>query len=174
MSWPVPAASPVKTSKPRGVCGDWLTVCSTAESQPTHRARGVTLVSVLSLYPRLLKLTSTQVLRTVYTEESDVLFSRAIEQLERWMTRHYLHISRFPMWEGRKLARPKPDGTLNEELARRFRIEVIEDKDKLDFPSLEDATFENIKDSSRVLRSMGRQPRRDTQLGPTLLERPSH
>ncbi|KAK3308793.1 uncharacterized protein B0T15DRAFT_491343 [Chaetomium strumarium] len=58
-----------------------------------------------------------KVLRTVYDEEPDALFP-AVEKLRRT--------------------------TVNEALAQRFRIKTPEDRDRLNLPSLEEATVEDI------------------------------
>ncbi|KAK1761701.1 hypothetical protein QBC33DRAFT_582207 [Phialemonium atrogriseum] len=68
------------------------------------------------------------ILRTVYTKESDALFPIAIGKLPSKMATDQ-----------------KSNGSVNEELGRRFRVEVVEDKDKLNLPNLDDATFEDIK-----------------------------
>ncbi|KAL3954475.1 hypothetical protein ACCO45_010038 [Purpureocillium lilacinum] len=85
------------------------------------------------------------VLRTVYTEESDALFPVAIKALEQWITNYYVHLHRFP-WFGTQGERcQKTDGSANEEISRRFRIEVLEDKDTMNFPTLAGASHETIQ-----------------------------
>ncbi|KAK5996861.1 hypothetical protein PT974_02206 [Cladobotryum mycophilum] len=84
-------------------------------------------------------------LRTIYTEESDTTFPVAIKALEQRMKQYYLHMNRFSYWGQRGEEKKKTDGSANEEVARRFRIEVFEDKDRLNFPSLAGASHSTIK-----------------------------
>ncbi|KAK7413366.1 hypothetical protein QQX98_007743 [Neonectria punicea] len=84
------------------------------------------------------------VFRTVYTEESDRLFPIAVEKLQKWLTQYHFHSRRFPLWGERGEARQKTNGSVNVEVARRFRMEIIEDK-TLDMTNLRNATTEDIK-----------------------------
>lgn len=87
-----------------------------------------------------------QVLRTVYTPESDDLFPGAIAKLEVWMRKYHLHIHRFPLWgeKGEAQHQNKANGSINDELGRRFRVELLEDKDRLDLPHLNRAAHDDI------------------------------
>lgn len=68
--------------------------------------------------------------RTVYTPESDTLFPVAIDKLKRYI--HYAsHFKRFPMFGARCqvicIAHAEP----NDEISRRFYLDIIEDKTNL-------------------------------------------
>ncbi|KAK8047550.1 hypothetical protein PG996_015614 [Apiospora saccharicola] len=113
-------------------------------------------------------LTSAQVLRTVYTPESNDLFPAAIAKLEIWMRKYYLHINRFPMWGdiGEAKHRNKANGSINDELGRRFRVELLEDKDRLGhLPRLDRASHDDIRSLCDVfdtwVASVGQDPPRD-------------
>lgn len=80
-----------------------------------------------------------QVFRTVFTEESDRQFPIAMEKMQKWVTQYYLHYNRFCSWGEKGLRSEKTDGSVNDEIARRFRVELIEDKE-LDIPVLQNAT----------------------------------
>jgi hypothetical protein len=67
-----------------------------------------------------------------------------MEKMQKWVTQYYLHYNRFCRWGERGFENEKTDGRSNDELARRFRIELIEDKE-LDIPDLQNATPENIE-----------------------------
>ncbi|KAJ0334307.1 hypothetical protein COL5a_000359 [Colletotrichum fioriniae] len=84
------------------------------------------------------------VLRTAYSEDSDTLWPIAMEKLNRWVTKYFIHANR--------LVTNKPDGEVNEELARRFLLEVVEDKEseKLKFPDLSTASQETIQTLTQV------------------------
>ncbi|KAK8036729.1 hypothetical protein PG994_015226 [Apiospora phragmitis] len=86
------------------------------------------------------------ILRTVYTPESNDLFPAAIAKLEVWMRKYHLHINRFPMWGeiGEAKHRNKANGSINDELGRRFRVELLEDKDRMDLPHLNRASHDDI------------------------------
>ncbi|KAK6224552.1 hypothetical protein QIS74_02879 [Colletotrichum tabaci] len=58
------------------------------------------------------------VLRTTYSDESDRLWPAAMDKLKRWVTEYFVHLNR--------LITNKLDGTLNDEVARRFVLEVVE------------------------------------------------
>lgn len=76
------------------------------------------------------------VLRTVYSDEADGLWQIAMEKLQRWVTDYFIHENR--------LISSKPDASVNEELAGRFALEVVEDKETLNFPNLSEASQEDI------------------------------
>ncbi|KAK1480204.1 SCP-like extracellular protein [Colletotrichum tamarilloi] len=84
------------------------------------------------------------VLRTAYSEESNTLWPIAMDKLNRWVTQYFIHANRLVM--------NKPDGEVNEELARRFILEVVEDKEseKLKFPDLSIASQETIQTLTQV------------------------
>jgi hypothetical protein len=67
------------------------------------------------------------VLRTVYTPESDTLFPAAIERLKKYV-HFWCHYGRFPSYgeyaESRAIAFAEP----NDEISRRFYLDVIEDE----------------------------------------------
>ncbi|KAK7993989.1 MCM2/3/5 family-domain-containing protein [Apiospora arundinis] len=86
-----------------------------------------------------------QVLRTVYTPESDDLFPSAIAKLECWVREHHLHINRFPMFGEKGRAKHKSDGSLNDELARRFRVDLVQDENRLNLPRLSGASQDDIR-----------------------------
>jgi hypothetical protein len=69
-------------------------------------------------------------LRTVYTPESDVIFSEAIERLKLWV-RYALHRHRFPSFGERAQSLAVTEDAPHEELWRRFHLDVIEDEEKL-------------------------------------------
>ncbi|KAK8137615.1 hypothetical protein PG984_003108 [Apiospora sp. TS-2023a] len=108
------------------------------------------------------------ILRTVYTPESNALFPAAIAKLEVWMRKYHLHINRFPMWGeiGEAKHRNKTNGSINDELGRRFRIELLEDKDRLGhLPHLDRASHDDIGSLCDVfdtwVASVGQDPPRD-------------
>ncbi|KAK7435634.1 SCP-like extracellular protein [Colletotrichum acutatum] len=84
------------------------------------------------------------VLRTAYSEESDTLWPIAMDKLNRWVTKYFIHANRLVM--------NKPDGEINEELARRFILEVIEDREseKLKIPDLSVTSQETIQALTQV------------------------
>ncbi|KAK8128432.1 hypothetical protein PG984_009540 [Apiospora sp. TS-2023a] len=82
-----------------------------------------------------------QVLRTVYTPESDALLPSVLVKLERWRSQYHLHINRFPFWGelGEAEHKKRSNGSVNDELGRRFRIKLVQDKEKLNLPHLQHA-----------------------------------
>ncbi|KAB5582264.1 hypothetical protein GE09DRAFT_1074299 [Coniochaeta sp. 2T2.1] len=76
------------------------------------------------------------VLRTVYTPESDVLFPEVIDKIKRAV--HYgSHSHRFPLLRQHCEEKCIPYAEPNDEICRRFYMDVIEDKanlEKLDGP----------------------------------------
>ncbi|KAF5512787.1 hypothetical protein CGCA056_v011926 [Colletotrichum aenigma] len=60
------------------------------------------------------------VLRVVYTQESDTLWPIALQKFNRWVTQYIIHLN--------QLIKNKPNGEINKELARRFILEVVENK----------------------------------------------
>ncbi|KAI8253298.1 hypothetical protein K4K58_007254 [Colletotrichum sp. SAR11_239] len=82
------------------------------------------------------------VLRVVYTQESDVLWSIALQKLNRWITQYFIH--------GNRLIKNKPNGEINEELARRFVLEPVENQ------TLEDLKLLNLSEdtSQRDMQSL--------------------
>lgn len=65
-------------------------------------------------------LTYPVVLRVVYTQESDTLWPIALQKFNRWATQYFIHLN--------QLLKNKPNGEINKELARRFILEVVENK----------------------------------------------
>ncbi|KAK6858019.1 hypothetical protein PG995_005718 [Apiospora arundinis] len=86
-----------------------------------------------------------QVLCTVYTPESNDLFPSAIAKLERWVSEHHLHANRFPMFGEKGKAKHNSNGSLNDELARRFRVEFFQDEKRLNLPRLSGASQDDIR-----------------------------
>ncbi|KAK1537954.1 SCP-like extracellular protein [Colletotrichum paranaense] len=84
------------------------------------------------------------VLRTTYSQESNTLWPIAMDKLNRWVTQYFIHANRLVM--------NKPDGEVNEELARRFILEVVEDKEseKLKVPDLSIASQETVQTLTQV------------------------
>lgn len=77
-----------------------------------------------------LHINARSVLRTVYTEESDTLFPRAIDKLINWV--HYgIQAARFPMFGAKGEARKKMNPVYNDELWKRFDLDIVEDKFRL-------------------------------------------
>ena len=70
------------------------------------------------------------VLRTVYTPESDVLFPVAMERL-RALVRYWCHYTRFPAFGASCEKRKVVDEEWNEEVAGRFWLDVVEDREGL-------------------------------------------
>ncbi|KAJ0336073.1 hypothetical protein COL922a_008403 [Colletotrichum nupharicola] len=70
------------------------------------------------------------VLRVVYTQESDALRPTALQKLNLWIARYFIH--------GNRLIKNKPNSEINDELARRFILEVVENKalNDLNLPNL--------------------------------------
>jgi hypothetical protein len=69
-------------------------------------------------------------LRTAYSDESNALWPTAMEKLRRWVTQDFIHTDRVTM--------NKNDISINEELRRRFIVEVFDntDSEKLKLPNL--------------------------------------
>ncbi|KAK8104931.1 hypothetical protein PG999_008290 [Apiospora kogelbergensis] len=78
--------------------------------------------------------------------ESNDLFPAAIAKLEDWMRKYHLHIHRFPIWgeKGEAQHQKNTNGSINDELGRRFRVELLEDKDRLNLPHLNRASHDDI------------------------------
>lgn len=109
--------------------------------------RGVTPVTsfcLFNIYSYDVECLTWLVLRTTYSDESDALWPIAMEKLRRWVTQYFIHLNR--------LAMNKSDGSINEELGRRFIVEVFEDADseKLKFPDLANASQDDIKSLTDV------------------------
>ncbi|KAK2777867.1 hypothetical protein CKAH01_11913 [Colletotrichum kahawae] len=88
------------------------------------------------------------VLRVVYTQESHALWPIALQKLNLWITRYFIHVNR--------LIKNKPDGQINEELARRFVLEVVENKalEDLKLPNLSaDTSQQDIQSLTRIFDS---------------------
>ena len=66
----------------------------------------------------------------VYTPESDVLFPVAMERL-RGLVRYWCHFTRFPAFGASCDEGKVVDGEWNEEVARRFWLDVVEDREGL-------------------------------------------
>ena len=86
-----------------------------------------------------------QVFRTVYTEESNQLFPLAVEKLQRWITRWHVYTYCFRGYGERWKQWEIPNRSINDEIARRFRIEVIEDPNRLNIPKIKDATSQDLE-----------------------------
>jgi hypothetical protein len=84
------------------------------------------------------------VIRTTYSEECDALWSVAMDKLRRWVSHYFIHYIR--LMEG------KVEGTVNEELGRRFILEVADDSssEKLQPPDPERASQDDIKSLTGV------------------------
>jgi hypothetical protein len=72
-----------------------------------------------------------------------------MDKLKRWVTQYFVHLER--------LVAEKPDPSANEELARRFILEVLDDADtvsevkKLNLPDdLAEASREDIRSLNRI------------------------
>lgn len=67
-----------------------------------------------------------------------------MEKMKRWVTQYFIHQNR--------LIKYKPDASVNEELARRFILEVIEDKDSMELklPDLARANQSDIETLTKV------------------------
>jgi hypothetical protein len=67
-----------------------------------------------------------------------------LEKLRRWIGHYFIHLNR--------LAKNKNDGSVNEELARRFIVEVVQDtaSEKLKLPDLAKANQDDIKSLTDV------------------------
>ncbi|OIW27914.1 hypothetical protein CONLIGDRAFT_454278 [Coniochaeta ligniaria NRRL 30616] len=71
------------------------------------------------------------VLRTVYTPESDALFTKVIDKIERCVY-HSTHSERFPGFGPSCQERCITYAEQNDEISRRFYLDVIEDKANLE------------------------------------------
>ncbi|KAF6824879.1 hypothetical protein CMUS01_10055 [Colletotrichum musicola] len=60
------------------------------------------------------------VLRTAYSEESNAMWQQVLEKMKRWVTQYLIHIDR--------LRNNKPDASVTEKMARRFVLDVVEDR----------------------------------------------
>ncbi|KAF6822003.1 hypothetical protein CPLU01_12281 [Colletotrichum plurivorum] len=114
------------------------------------------------------------VFRTVYTEESDRLFPIAMRRLERWVVQYYVHATRFPMFGEKGEKWKKADGILNDYLGSRFRLDVVEDKERLDLQDLGKASYEDIKNLCSRFRewitSVGGDPNEEFPISPRLYD----
>ena len=99
------------------------------------------------------------ILRTVYTPESDALFPIAMRRLDAW-ARYSPHQGRFPKYGQAYESKAVTDGEPNEELAKRFYCDVIEDKDRLAGIQSDAEGFAKLRDYFREwwLVSVGVQP----------------
>ena len=70
------------------------------------------------------------VLRTVYTPESDALFPAAMERLRKHV-RFWCHEGRFPSYGERAEQKQITFAEPNDELVRRFHLDVVEDRERL-------------------------------------------
>ncbi|KAK7994899.1 hypothetical protein PG990_013672 [Apiospora arundinis] len=111
---------------------------------------------------------------TIYTPESDDLFPSAIAKLERWVREHHLHINRFPMFGEKGRAKHKSDGSLNDELARRFRVDLVQDENRLNLPRLSGASQDDIRALCDVFNewvvSVGQDPSAEVSLSPRFFD----
>ncbi|OBT63851.1 hypothetical protein VE03_06582 [Pseudogymnoascus sp. 23342-1-I1] len=65
-------------------------------------------------------------------------YTVGLENLKRWVTQYFVHINR--------LVTHKSDGSVNEELGRRFILEEVDvDSEKLNIPDLDKASQDDIK-----------------------------
>lgn len=78
------------------------------------------------------------------------MFAKAIENLRIWVSQFYIHQNRCSLWGEKGIAKFKVNGAVNEELGRRFRVEVIEDAARLNFPDLSTITTEDANVISAV------------------------
>ncbi|KAK7959257.1 uncharacterized protein PG986_004111 [Apiospora aurea] len=112
------------------------------------------------------------ILRTVYTPESDALLPSVLAKLERWMSQYHLHINRFPFWGelGEAKHKKRSNGSINDELGRRFRIELVQDEKKLNMPHLQNASQLDICSLCDVfdvwVASVGQDPHAQYPLSP--------
>lgn len=83
------------------------------------------------------------------------MWQPAIEKLQRWVTDYFIHESR--------LIYSKPDASVNEELARRFVLEVVEDKKTLNFPNLLEASQEDIRSLTQAFETWRRKALGDVE-----------
>ncbi|KAK3296336.1 uncharacterized protein B0H64DRAFT_374434 [Chaetomium fimeti] len=98
------------------------------------------------------------ILRTVYTPESDALFPIAMRRLDAW-ARYSPHQGRFPKYGQAYESKAVTDGEPNEELAKRFYCDMIEDKDRLAGIQSDAEGFAKLRDYFREwLVSVGVQP----------------
>lgn len=70
------------------------------------------------------------------------MWQQVLEKMKRWVTQYLVHVGR--------LASNKPDASVTEEMARRFAVDVVEDRDGYSealrcHPDLEGASQEDIK-----------------------------
>ncbi|KAK8021785.1 hypothetical protein PG990_006923 [Apiospora arundinis] len=106
-----------------------------------------------------------------YTK-SDDLFPSALAKLEIWVRQYHLHINRFPMWGKRGEAEHEKlsDGSVNDELGRRFRVELVQDETRLNMPYLNLASQEDIRSLCDVfddwVASVGQDPQAKYSLSP--------
>ncbi|KAK8029709.1 hypothetical protein PG993_011000 [Apiospora rasikravindrae] len=118
------------------------------------------------------------ILRTVYTPESDELLPSVLAKLERWMAQYHLHINRFPFWGelGEAEHKKMSNGSINDELGRRFRIELVQDEKKLNLPRLQHASQQDICSLCDVfdawVAGVGQDPRAEYPLSPPVLRLP--
>ena len=94
------------------------------------------------MYQQVVSFLTRKVLRTAYSDDADGLWQAALEKLQRWVTDYFIHENR--------LITNKPDASVNEELARRFVLEVVEDKKTLNFPNLSEVSQEDIGSLTRA------------------------
>lgn len=106
-------------------------------------------------------------LRTIYSEDVDARFAQAVQNLERWVSQFYIHQNRTPFWGDKGVKGFKPNGAINEELGRRFRIEVVEEASRLNFPDLTAISTQDAQSLSTVfdewVASVGEDPTGDAR-----------
>ena len=71
-----------------------------------------------------------------------------MEKLQRWVTDYFIFYT--------QLTCGKPDASLNKELARRFVLEVVEDKETLNFPNLLEASQDDIRSLTQAFETWRR------------------
>lgn len=149
-------------------------VCRINHPEHTLAALGVTPVSAGNSYYPYFSFSADQgqVLRTVYTPESDELFPSALAKLDIWVRQYHLHINRFPMWGERGQAEHEKlsNGSINDELGRRFRVELVQDEKRLNMPHLNRASQEDVRSLCDVfddwVASVGQDPHAEYSLSP--------
>lgn len=84
-----------------------------------------------------------------------------MDKLQRWVTQYFIHENR--------LIHGNTDTSVNDELGRRFILEVIEDREsgKLDFPDLTKATQNDIKSLTASFEDQARMTIGDIKFDPS-------
>ncbi len=80
--------------------------------------------------------------------KNPALFPVAVEKFRRWVTEYWVYYNRIAGFGDTRIAyaRKHYNTSVNEALAQRFRIDVLEDdKDRLNLPDLDKTTVEDIR-----------------------------